>query len=612
MAIDREATLRTAEKHLRVGRLDAAIAEYVRVVDDQPKDLSTANTLGDLYVRIGQPDKAIPLYERIADHLLSEGFYPRAGALLKKILKIRPDDETALAHLGDIAARQGLITEAKGYYGALINLRRGRGDTFGADEMQARVGALDPSDVAARVGGAEALERRGEGAAAATRYRELYDELVADGRSAEAKPILAAMLRCQQGEIDPSLLLQVISADLESGDLDAARGRMPDLLIRHPDPEAPLLAIARTLLPSGVDAADLCVQVIVDHVVSAGRNADAARILQDFTTALPGHIPWLLRLIEVGVDAGLDSVVDDAQGRLADAYLAEGRAEEARVIAEDLVTRNPSDEAHIARLRQSLERVGVADVERVIADRRAGASPDPLDWLSAASAEPIAASPEPVAAPEPIAPAPTTPAPVASEPVAPEPLAIVAAEVPVVIGTQPSPAAVVSEIDLTIALGELQGASAPPAMPEQPRELEAVFADLRHGLDANAADQSEDYLSLGRSYMDMGMTDEAIRALSLAVKSPRHRFACASQLAQLHRDLGDIPRAIEWYEQAADAPPPSPEDGHRVMYELGDLLETMGENARALAVFIEIDAAANGYQDVAARVRRLSADQGGG
>ena len=64
MAIDRAATLRNAEKLLRQGKLDAAIAEYVRVVEEQPRDWNAANTLGDLYVRAGQIDKAVEQFSR--------------------------------------------------------------------------------------------------------------------------------------------------------------------------------------------------------------------------------------------------------------------------------------------------------------------------------------------------------------------------------------------------------------------------------------------------------------------------------------------------------------------------------------------------------------------
>ena len=84
MAFDREDTLKKAEKLLRQGRLDAAIAEYVRVVEDQPRDWNTANTLGDLYARAGQTDKAIAQYTRIADNLVHEGFYPEGRCALQE------------------------------------------------------------------------------------------------------------------------------------------------------------------------------------------------------------------------------------------------------------------------------------------------------------------------------------------------------------------------------------------------------------------------------------------------------------------------------------------------------------------------------------------------
>lgn len=61
MPFDREGTLRKAEKLLRQGKLDLAIAEYRAVIDDQPADWNTANTFGDLYVRAGQVDRAMLL-----------------------------------------------------------------------------------------------------------------------------------------------------------------------------------------------------------------------------------------------------------------------------------------------------------------------------------------------------------------------------------------------------------------------------------------------------------------------------------------------------------------------------------------------------------------------
>ena len=90
--VDRGAALRTAEKLLGQGKLEAAIAEYVRVVEEQPTDWNTANTLGDVYARAGQIDLAVEQFTRIADGLCLRGFLSKAGALYKKIIKLKPDD----------------------------------------------------------------------------------------------------------------------------------------------------------------------------------------------------------------------------------------------------------------------------------------------------------------------------------------------------------------------------------------------------------------------------------------------------------------------------------------------------------------------------------------
>ena len=123
---DREGALKSAEKALRQGRIDAAIAEYVRIVEAQPRDWNSANALGDLYVRANQIDKGIAQYTRIADHLFEEGFYPKAAALFKKILKIRADDEHALMQSAELAARQGLLAYAKAFFKYVADRRRGR------------------------------------------------------------------------------------------------------------------------------------------------------------------------------------------------------------------------------------------------------------------------------------------------------------------------------------------------------------------------------------------------------------------------------------------------------------------------------------------------------
>jgi len=109
VAFDRDGTLKNAEKFVRLGRYDAAIEEYQRVLQDTPDDWKTTNTLADLCLRAGQVDEAAELLARIADHLAREGFLPRAEAFYKRILKVSPADEHALARLADLASKLGIL-----------------------------------------------------------------------------------------------------------------------------------------------------------------------------------------------------------------------------------------------------------------------------------------------------------------------------------------------------------------------------------------------------------------------------------------------------------------------------------------------------------------------
>lgn len=611
MPIDREATLKNAEKFLRVGRLDAAIAEYARLVEDQPRDWNTTNALGDLYVRVNQPEKAVGLYRRIAEHLLAEGFSSKAAAVFKKLLKLAPDDEGATLHLAEISAEQGLMADAKAYFGQITNRRRQRGDEAGADEITIRLGSLDPEDGDAALAAARAAERTGKTGEAAQRYRDLHDLFLAQGREADALAALRDSARCSPGSPDAAVLLPLAASDLREGRVSDGRARLRQLIEADPANRTSMIDLAWTLVPTHPAAAGVCVDVIADAIAAGGAFDEAAAVLQAFTARVPDDVSLLLRLVEVCVDGGLEAAMYDAQARLADAYLLRNRAAEARVIAEDLVSRDPGDAAHVARLRRALEALNVPDIERVIAECMRAVQTDPdeggddFPWPEPRRPVARAHHAAPVERPDalPVPPAPRAPV------LTPAPEREPASDIPHPL---PAPGAGSAEIDLTSLLGELEGAVAAPVPSAQgpgapARDLEEVFDRLRNDAgEHRAVDDPAEYFELARTYLEMNMPDEAVTPLELAARSPQHRFAAAALLAQLHRDRSDLVQAIEWFERAAEAPAPGPDEAHALLYDLGDVLETVGETARALAVFMELGADDPDYRDVAARVMRLS------
>jgi tetratricopeptide (TPR) repeat protein len=178
----------------------------------------------------------------------------------------------------------------------------------------------------------------------------------------------------------------------------------------------------------------------------------------------------------------------------------------------------------------------------------------------------------------------------------------------------------VFEIDLSGELDDLLSqvarpagapAAPPPAQPH-PRGLDGFFEDLREerGRDLEGIGAALAY-DQASEHFNRGDIAAAAACLRTAARDPLFRFRAASMLARIARDEQRLGEAIEWLERAAQAPAPTVEALHGLLYELGDILESSGEDARALAVFIELLAAAPGYRDVADRVASLSRRQAG-
>ena len=683
---DREAALKAAEKALKLGKVDAAIAEYVKVVEAQPRDWNSANSLGDLYVRSKQLEKGLEQYTRIADHLADEGFYPKAAALFKKILKLKPDSEYALLQSGDLAAKQGTLADAKQYFLQVAERRKARGDKKGAAEVAIRLGTLDPEDLDARTRAAQLAAETGDTATALRQSRDVASRLQKQGKHAEAlvplqsafdldksnedirsqlfsayletNPELARNVANGSGELkqiaavfekagQTDAMLDVLALVAESdpsdlevraglalahvsrGDLDKARsylsaetaGSNPALWItlaeielranKLPEGRAAIVQ-ALSLDPNQTQAAVVLgcriaeanpeagyqpIDAVADAALASRDFAAAAVALHEFTTRVRSHLVALMRLVEICVDGGLEATMYEAQAALADAYLDQGRAMEARIISEDLVAREPWNRVNIDRFRRALVMLGEPDPDEIISDRLSGESPflatEKMDLNEGVSFD--APPPPPV-----------------KETPPPPPAAEVKETKKSKAKTPPAEPESV-EIDLTDMLNDPpeEESSAPVAPP--PRSLDQVFRGMRDESTRGSSEETaaEQY-RLALTYHEMGMPEDAIKALEGASRSPRQRFDAASMLGRLYLERNDSTHAIEWLERAAEAPAPTPDAGRALLYDLAKTLDSVGEHARALAVFVELESESGGYRDVAGQIERLSKAQARG
>jgi tetratricopeptide (TPR) repeat protein len=727
VAIDRIATLRNAEKLLRQGKLDQAIAEYGRVVADDPRDWNTSNLIGDLYVRAGKIDQAVEQFLQIANGLSEEGYLPKAGALYKKIVKLKPDHEHALLQAAEIVGGQGLYADARTYLTTVLELRRGRGDVRGVAQTRIRIGGLDPSDVDARLDAARARLEIRDTHGALSDFKEIASELVEKGRPADAIEALreaagideedpeireklldiyfdagdyeralqcaasvpqfktiaakleeigqpdaalgalrqAAALDPEDNELrahlartfiargdtasaaeyltvetagdNPQLLMTVAEIRLRSGETDEGLAIARKLLAEDPNRRQDLAALSWSVGEQAPDAGFALAEIAADQAIGTADWASAAAVLQEFVTRVPNHIPALMRLVEICVDGGLEATMFSAQAHLADAYIAAGAAAEARFIAEDLVAREPWERSNVERFRRALELAGEPDPDGIIAGRLSGESPFMSTDLSLGSDDlpPYKPPPDPDSIESVLAESslldvpgePTIEFEDAPKPVPPVKtgaeskhfqLSAHTIDLGSILGDLDAPPPTARgnaesvEVDLSIVLDDIKK-PAKAAPPTDPQDLDSVFAGLREDAARKSPpDGAEGEYRRGVELHAAGKVDDAIPALEAASRAPRLRFATAALLGRIYSDRNQIPRAIEWYERAAEAPAPSPDEGQKLLYDLAACLEVSGEVARALAIFMELQAEAGSYRDVTARVSRLTKAQARG
>lgn len=159
MSIDRAKVLDSAQKLLAKGLLDKAIAEYRKLVDDDPKDPRTWLKIGDIYARKGDVRGACNVYHQVADQYASQGFFLKAVAVYKQILKVDLDQPEALRQLAEMYEMLSLISDAFVTYEQLLDREERMGDSDKVLATLEKMVQLDPRNVPVTIRYAEALSK---------------------------------------------------------------------------------------------------------------------------------------------------------------------------------------------------------------------------------------------------------------------------------------------------------------------------------------------------------------------------------------------------------------------------------------------------------------------
>jgi tetratricopeptide (TPR) repeat protein len=182
LAINRNKVLEAARKYQSRGQYDKAIAQYKKLVDADKRDVRSLLKVGDLYVRKGDRGSAIENYENVAGHYAQQGFFLKAIAVYKQILKLDPSRLDTQVRLGEMYEQLQLISDAMGVFEDVSNGFMRAGDTDQALLMLSKMVELDPEHIPVRIKYAEALSRAGRTQEAADEFERGASFLRDQGR----------------------------------------------------------------------------------------------------------------------------------------------------------------------------------------------------------------------------------------------------------------------------------------------------------------------------------------------------------------------------------------------------------------------------------------------
>jgi tetratricopeptide (TPR) repeat protein len=170
VSIDRQKVIDAAQKFAAKGQFDKAVAEYQKLVKDDPNDVRILLKIGDLQVRRGAREDAIATYSRVARGYDEQGFALKAIAVYKQILSIDPNLTELYSKLASLYVKLGLLPDA------LSNLETLAARYARAGQDDKLVGVvremveIDPNNVATRIKLAELLSRMGKNSEAAIEF----------------------------------------------------------------------------------------------------------------------------------------------------------------------------------------------------------------------------------------------------------------------------------------------------------------------------------------------------------------------------------------------------------------------------------------------------------
>ncbi len=291
MALDKPKILAAAQKHLGRGNVDRALKELGRIVRDDPKDLRVRQKVAELLARQGKIPDAMREFHVVADSYERGGFFPKAAAIYKQMLRFEPNEMQWHMALGTIYQQLALLSDSQDHFNRVAAHFENNGTPRERIEVFERLVALNPDTFEYSERLSELHQREGDPDSAYGVWARVAQSLQNRGETEALLPVLERM------------------SALRENDLDLVR-TLANLYLDRKDPRRALAKLQECFRADPQDTETL--NLLADAFVDLGENEKAVAVLRE--------------LAQIYGDLGYAEYRDQVYDRIADLDVSDGQA----------------------------------------------------------------------------------------------------------------------------------------------------------------------------------------------------------------------------------------------------------------------------------------------
>jgi len=399
LGFNKAKSLAAAEKYVMQGKVPAAIQEYQKILEQEPRDLVILNTVGDLHLRINKTSEALVYFYKLGEAYVEDGFVRNGIAVFKKITRSDPSAIDAISRLADLYTLQGQLSEARNYLNQAVEFYNERNEPGKCVELFEKLLLMDPENATAKQRLAVAYEQAGKKEDAAAMYFSAAEALADRANPVEAEKALRKARELGVSNADLSVLEARIQVDSGRGaEAIATLEQIPDRdsnraalnLLYHAYISTGDLTAAGTVAASIFEKFDdfAGVEQVASMMIERGETGQAlslyesvvARAVQQRSTQpLADGLKSILQqdkdnlrarrlLCRVYEGTGETGEFTDASEQLAEILSQRQDYEAARSIYAKLDNMEPANPMHKQRMRQMDQKLGRGSDEALSTD----------------------------------------------------------------------------------------------------------------------------------------------------------------------------------------------------------------------------------------------------